>query len=159
VECNLRCVNFRRASDPRRAFLPALRVTAISDDWYRSTMGVIMISLRTPQSARENFECTREHLGAPTTSLGVPTTSLGVPTTSLGAPMTSLGVPMTSLEAPTSMGAPGSAGDKPGSTLNHCGAVWEKLLLWECCWCALKSWLLLIVQQFSKLMYSVCILS
>jgi len=27
----------------------------------------------------------------------------------------------------------------PGSTVNHCRAVWEKHLLWECCWCAWKS--------------------
>jgi len=52
----------------------------------------------------------------------------------------------------------GSADDKPGSTSNHCRAVWEKHLLWECCWCAWKSLLLLIIQQFLKLMYSVCIL-
>jgi len=24
----------------------------------------------------------------------------------------------------------------PGSIMNHCRAVWEKHLLWECCWCA-----------------------
>ena len=29
--------------------------------------------------------------------------------------------------------------EAPGSTLNHCRAVWEKHLLWECCWCAWKS--------------------
>jgi hypothetical protein len=31
VECKLRCVNFRRVSDPRRAFLPALRLTGSTD--------------------------------------------------------------------------------------------------------------------------------
>jgi len=31
----------------------------------------------------------------------------------------------------TSLGAPGSAGDKPGSTSNHSMAVWEKHLLWN----------------------------
>jgi len=97
MECNLRCVNFRRVSDPRRAFLPAFRVTAISDDWYRSTMGVIVISLRTPRSAGENVGCTWEHLGAPKTSLGAPTTSLGVLMTSLDAP-TSLGAPRITVE-------------------------------------------------------------
>jgi len=30
-------------------------VIGISDDWYRSTMGVIVISLGTRQSAGENF--------------------------------------------------------------------------------------------------------
>jgi len=32
----------------------------------------------------------------------------------------------------------------PGSTLNHCRAVSEKHLLWECCWCAWKSYCILI---------------
>ena len=49
-------------------------------------MGVIVISLRTPRCAGENFGCTWEHLGAPATSLGAPTTSLGARTKSLGAP-------------------------------------------------------------------------
>jgi len=31
-ECKLRCINFRRVSDPRRAFRPAFGVTEISDD-------------------------------------------------------------------------------------------------------------------------------
>jgi len=99
VECNLRCVNFRSVSDPRRALLPAFRVTEISDVSYRSTMGVVVIGLGTPRSTRENFECTWEHLGAPATSLGALTTRLG---------------------------APGSAGDKSGSTSNHSRAVREK---------------------------------
>jgi len=51
MEFKLRCVNFRGVSDLRRAFLPAFRVTRISDDWYRSTMGVIVIGLGTPRSA------------------------------------------------------------------------------------------------------------
>jgi len=100
VECKHRCVNFRSVSDPRRAFRPAFRVTEISDDWYRSTMGVIVLSLETPRSAGENFGCTWEHLGAPATSLGPPATSLGAPATSLGGPTTSLGAPATSLGAP-----------------------------------------------------------
>ena len=60
MECKRRCVNVRRVSDPRRAFRPALRVTGISDDWYSSTMGMIVISLRTPRSAGENFGSTWE---------------------------------------------------------------------------------------------------
>ena len=32
MECKLRCVNFRRVSDPRRAFLPAYRVTGSTGD-------------------------------------------------------------------------------------------------------------------------------
>jgi len=139
VECKLRWVNLRRISDPRREFRPAFRLTGISDDCYRSTMGVITISSRTPRSAGENFGCTREHLGAPASSLVVPLTSLGVPMTSWGAPTMGLGA--------------------PGSTTNHCKAVREKRhLLWERCWCAWKSKLILIVQQFLKLMYSVCII-
>ena len=93
MECKVRCVNFRRVSDRRRAFLPAFRVTGISDDWYSSTMGVIVIGLGTPRSAGENFRCTWEcqgqsweHLEVLATSLGAPATSLGLPATSLGAP-------------------------------------------------------------------------
>jgi len=113
VECKLRCVNFSRVSDPKRAFWPAFTETGISDDRYRSTMRVIVISLKTPRSAGENFGCTWEHLGTPMTSMGAPMTSLG---------------------------APVSASDKPGSTSNQCNGVWEKRhLLWERCWCAWKS--------------------
>jgi hypothetical protein len=95
----------RRASDHRKAFRLAFGVTGISDDWYRCTMGEIVIRFRTPQSARENYGCTWEHLERPATSLGALTTSmgalktnLGVPTSSLGTPTTSLGVPAPSLE-------------------------------------------------------------
>jgi len=66
----------------------------------------------------------------------------------------------------TSLGARGrtddktrSTGNNSGSSSNHCTSVWEKHhLLWEHCrgvWIAL---LLLIVQWFLKLIYSVCIL-
>ena len=55
VERKLRCVNFRRVSDPRRAFRPAFGVTEISEDWYRRTIGVIVISLGTPRSTREKL--------------------------------------------------------------------------------------------------------
>jgi len=48
VECKVRRVNFRRESDPRRAFRPAFRVTEISDDWYGSTMGAVVIRLGAP---------------------------------------------------------------------------------------------------------------
>jgi hypothetical protein len=89
VECKLRCVNFRRVSDRRRAVEPAFGVTEISDDWYRGTMGVIVISLGTPRSARENYEYTWEQLEAPATSLGAPATPVEAPATSLGAPVTS----------------------------------------------------------------------
>jgi hypothetical protein len=100
VGSELRCDNFRKVSDPGRAFRPAFGVTGIYEDWYRRIIKVIVISLRTPQSTRENFGCTWEHLGAPVTSLEVPAKSLGAPTTSLGTLMTSLGAPITSLGAP-----------------------------------------------------------
>jgi len=98
VECTLRCINFRRVSDPRREFLLAPRVTGISDNWYRNTMGVIVRGLGIPLSARENFECTWVNPAAPATSLGVPATSLGVPATSLGALAPSLGAPRVTVE-------------------------------------------------------------
>jgi len=60
VECKLRSINLRRVSYPRRAFQRALGVAGISDDWYWSTMGVIVIGLGTCQSAGENFGCTWE---------------------------------------------------------------------------------------------------
>jgi hypothetical protein len=37
VECKLRYINFRRVSDPRRAFLPAFRVTGSAGDKPGST--------------------------------------------------------------------------------------------------------------------------
>jgi hypothetical protein len=115
VECKLRCVNFRSISDPRRGFGPAFRVTEISDDWYRGTMRVIVISLGTPRSARENFGCTREHLEAPATSLGAPATSLGAPTTSLGALVASLGAPRITVEQSRKNISFGNAAGAPGN--------------------------------------------
>jgi len=79
VECKHICVNFRRVLDPRRAILQAFTVTGFSDDWYRSTMGMMVIGLGTPQNARVNYGYIWEHLGVPATSLGAPMTSLGVP--------------------------------------------------------------------------------
>jgi hypothetical protein len=63
---------------------------------------VIVISLRIPQSAGENFGCIQKYVEAPATSLEPLVTSLNAPTTSLRAPMTSLGAPATSLGAPQS---------------------------------------------------------
>ena len=88
MQCKHRCVNFRRVSHPRRAFWPAFRIIEITDDWYRSTMGVIVISLGTPRSAVENLGCRWEHLGAPMTSLEAPATCLEVLPMSLGEPQT-----------------------------------------------------------------------
>ena len=67
MECKLIWFNFRRVSDPSRAFWLAFRVTGISDNWYRSTVGVVIISLRTPRSAGDNVGCTWEYRGAPAT--------------------------------------------------------------------------------------------
>jgi len=140
VECKLRCVNFRRVSDPRRAFRPAFSVTGISNDCYRSTTGVIVIGLGTPRNTRKNIGCTWEHLGAPAISLGALAISLGAPTTSLGAPG---GTGDKSGCAGDMSGCaddkPRSTGDKSGSTSNHSRAVWENHLLWERCWIAWKS--------------------
>jgi len=86
VECKLRCVNFRRVSDPRRALLPAFRVTGISDDWYRSTMGVTVIGLGTPRSAGENIGCIWAHQRHAWERRGQSWEHLRVPATSLGAP-------------------------------------------------------------------------
>ena len=60
MKCKLECVKFRRVSDLRRAFWPALGVTGISDGRYRSMMGVIVISLGIYGSTRENIGCTWE---------------------------------------------------------------------------------------------------
>jgi len=57
MKCKHRSINFSKVSVPRRAFWLALGVTGISDDWYRSTMGVIGISLGTCCSTGENFRC------------------------------------------------------------------------------------------------------
>jgi len=100
MECKLRSINFRGVSDHRRAFRPAFRVIGISDDWYRRTIGVIVISLGTSRSTWVNFGCTGENLGAPATSPGAPMTCLGAPATSLGVTTTGLGALATSLRAP-----------------------------------------------------------
>jgi len=112
VECKLRCVNFRRVSDHRRAFWLAFRVTGIPDDWYRSTMGVIVITLETPWSAGENFGCTWEHVGAPGSAGDQPRSADD---------------------------KSGGAGDKSGSTSTQCTAVLETQHLWERCWRTWKS--------------------
>jgi len=65
VECKIRCINFRRVLDPRRAFLPALRVTGSAND--------------KPGSADDKPGSTWEHVGAPVTNLGALATSLGAP--------------------------------------------------------------------------------
>ena len=53
-------------------------------------MGVIVMSVGTPRSTRDNIGCTWEHLGVPTTSLGAAMASLGAPATSLRAPRITL---------------------------------------------------------------------
>jgi hypothetical protein len=65
MECKLKCVNFRRVSDPEKVFWLAFRVTGISDDMSWSTMGVIVLGLGIPQTAKGKFGCTWDHLEAP----------------------------------------------------------------------------------------------
>jgi len=60
VEFKLGNINFRRVSDLGRALQPAFGVTGISDDWDKSSMGEIVISLGTHWSTGENFGCTWE---------------------------------------------------------------------------------------------------
>ena len=141
MECKLTCDNFGRVSDPRRGFLLAFRVTGISDDWYRSTMGVIVRGLGTLRSTGENFGCTWGHLGAAATSLGAPTACLGATGNHGDKPRSASDKP----------GSPGdksrSSGDQSGSTPDHSRAVWDKHHRLECCWCAWKSLLRLIIQR------------
>ena len=99
VECKPGCVKLRRVSEPRRTFRLAFRVPGIFDDWYRSTIEVIVISVGTPQSASERFWCTCGHLGTRTTRLGALPSGLGEPATWLGALTTSLGALASSLGA------------------------------------------------------------
>ena len=70
MECKVRCINFRRVSDPRRAIRTAVGITETSDDWYRTTKGEMVICLGTPQRAGEIFGCAWELLEAPATSPG-----------------------------------------------------------------------------------------
>jgi len=91
-------------------------------------MGVIVIGLRKPRSAQENFGSTWEHMGAPATSLGVAVTSLAVPATSMGAPTTCLGAPMTWLGAPRmSLGAPRITVKQTGKTTSSLGTLLVRL--------------------------------
>jgi len=138
VECKLRCINFRRVSNARRALLLALRVTGISDYRYRSTKREKMIDLGIPQSAGEHFGSFYQHLQGPTASPRVQTTNPGVLTTSLQGPR--------------------SPGDMSANPSNHSSEVWEtEHLPLGCCRCAWNSYLLLIIQLFLKLMYAGCI--
>jgi len=134
MQCKLRWVNFGRVLDPRREFLRAFGVTWISDNWYKSTMGVIVISLVTPRSASDDYGCIWEHLGAPVASLGPQRTSLSA-------------YRCTGDKYESTDNNPGSADDKPGrtddksiTTSNHSRAVLGKQnLLWDRCWCVWKS--------------------
>ena len=76
MECKLRSVNFRRELDSRRAFWPALRVTGMSDDWNRSTMGVFMIGLGIPGIAWECRQQAWEYPGTAVTILEVVATTV-----------------------------------------------------------------------------------
>jgi hypothetical protein len=91
-----------------RAFWPAIEVTEISDDWYRSTIGGILISLQAPQSAGENFVCTWQHLEVSATNLGAPTTKFTVPATTLGALPITIEQSVNSIFFRNAAGAPGN---------------------------------------------------
>ena len=54
MEYKLGNVNFMRESDSRKIVQPVFRATGISDDWYRSAMELIVVSLGTYQSVRYN---------------------------------------------------------------------------------------------------------
>jgi hypothetical protein len=51
VECTLRRMSFRRVSHRKSTFRQAVKVTGIPDDWYQSTMKVIVKSSGTGRSA------------------------------------------------------------------------------------------------------------
>jgi len=124
-ECKLRCINCRRVSDPRRGFRPAFRVTGISDDCNRNTMGVSVIGLGTPLSTRENVGCTWEHLRVPAIRLGAPITTLEAPG--------SAGIKFMSASDKSGCAGDmsGCSGDKTGITSNHSLAAREKQLFWN----------------------------
>jgi hypothetical protein len=77
--------------------LSAFGVTEISDDQYRSNMGVIVISSGTPHSSGENTGCILEILEAPVRSLGALRTCLRAPLTTLEALPICLGKILSSL--------------------------------------------------------------
>jgi len=64
VERKLTSVDFRRVSNPWRAFQPAFRVTGISDDMYRSTMGVMVVCLGTLWSDKDKPGSTNDKPGS-----------------------------------------------------------------------------------------------
>jgi len=72
VECKFRRFNSRIVPERRRDYWPAFGATGLYDDWSRSATGVVVISLRTLWSARENVGCSWQHLGGPVRSLGAP---------------------------------------------------------------------------------------
>jgi hypothetical protein len=130
VECKLRYVKFRRVSDPGRAFRLAFRVTGISDDWYRSTMGVIVISLGTPCSNGANFRYTWEHFRCTWKHCWCTWEHLEALATSLGAPRSTSNKPGSANAKPGSAKEkPGSPSDQSGSTSNHSRVLWEKQYL------------------------------
>ena len=56
MECKVGSVNVRRESDANGAFQPAFGVTGIFDDWYGSTMGVVVISLGAPVTVAQPMQ-------------------------------------------------------------------------------------------------------
>jgi len=69
AEYELRRLNFKREMDPGRRFKVAFRVTWISDNWYKTNIGVIVIDLETCWFAGEIFGRT---WGCHPTNSGIP---------------------------------------------------------------------------------------
>jgi len=129
VECKLRCIDFGRVSDHRRAIRLAFGATEISVDWYRRTMGVIVISLGTPRSSGENFGCTWEHLGAPTISHSAPATSLGAPVLTLGAAQIAVEQSGRIIHFGNAAGAPGN--HSYNLSFNGFQNSWVQFVVWS----------------------------
>jgi hypothetical protein len=76
VECKLRCVNFRRVSDTRRAFLPGFRVTGSAGDKPGSADDKPGSAWEHRRQTEEHRRHVWEHLESQLSSLGKPS-SLG----------------------------------------------------------------------------------
>jgi len=77
VECKLRCVNFRRVSDPRRAFLPVFKVTGSAGEKPGSADDKPGSTGECRQQIWKRRRHVWEHLESQQSSLGKTTSSLG----------------------------------------------------------------------------------
>jgi len=109
VECKHRCVNFRRVSDPGRAFLPTIRVTGSTGD--------------KPGSADDK----------PGSADDKPGSTDDKPGSADDKPGSTDDKPGSADDKPGSADdKPGSADDKPGSTRARRRHVWEHLESQSC---------------------------